>query len=77
MHLAARYNPDQKTWSVRKKVRTPHKTGDGVFRENLYGYGATIVEAIDDLMKTTTLTFSKIVCKAITPSKHIFTFRIN
>jgi hypothetical protein len=76
LNIAAHYNTETKQWIVRKKVLHHHLTGDGIYRDNQYGYGEKLVDALDEVLAQATTAPALLVCKVIMPGRRIHTLRI-
>lgn len=76
LKIAVHFNPRSNQWIARHKVLTPHKADDGISRDHQYGYGTSLMEAVDNVITLTGNMATKLMCKAVTPSKHIHTIRM-
>ena len=76
LRVSVHFNPKSNQWIARKANFIPHKTGEGVRRENIYGYGNNLMEAVDGVIEAAGHLATRIMCKVITPAKHIHTIHL-
>ena len=67
LRVAAYFNNETGNWVARQKQVTPHRSGGGYNRNNVYGYGVTLMEALDDLLTQTTHGLQKLICRVALP----------
>jgi hypothetical protein len=77
IRLAGRFNQAEKQWVVRQQNRIPHQADGSSHRENQYGYGATLMDALDDIVTNTSRHASKLLCKVMLPNGHIHTVKLD
>jgi len=77
LRIAVHFNPESKQWIARHSKRTPHQANEGMFRDNQYGYGNSLMEAVDEVISLSGSMATKLMCKVITPSKHIHTVHLS
>jgi hypothetical protein len=77
LKISVLFNPKTKQWVARRKVLTPHLADDGISRDNQYGYGESLMDAVDAIVTQTSRLASRIMCKAITPGRHIHTIKMD
>ena len=76
LRISVHFNPTSKQWIARKANFIPHKTGEGFLRENIYGYGENLMDAVDNVINTAGHLATRLICKVVTPGKHIHTLRL-
>jgi hypothetical protein len=70
LRVAAYFNPASKSWVARHKHVTHRPVDNARQAENLYGYGANLVDALDAVMMQARTDFQRVICRIILPSKH-------
>ena len=77
LRIAVRFNPANQQWIARHTKLVEFKANGRITRDHQYGYGTSLMEAVDNVIALAGQMATRMMCKVVTPSRHIHTVQVN